>query len=236
LASGENLLQLVAIERKTFNHWAGFHQEVIESTRFTSALTITLSWDAPGVELALWVREPPECEDPSSPSCPLDGGQAGYLVTAGDGYRRTDSNPYIEAPIGGPVRYVAELGMTTLFDNCQEASIICTENPNGLYGTYTVSAWYYGDFDEDTTSAQVVPWTLDWRYLAYCEGECADPEADGLWIEGTTSGVMGIPGLFRGNEGPDPITNCCYLDFTDNIDIGYFNQQPTGTTQQVMPP
>jgi hypothetical protein len=130
----------------------------------------------------------------------------------------------------GPERYIAERGMHTLFADG-------SENPDGLYGMYEVYVTYQGDFDyryDDPDSIPLVPWTLNWSYLIYCELPCDDPETEGLWEEGYAQGILGADPVYIDHE-LNPNANL--IEASDNVYIDYREDEITvPESSAVMPP
>lgn len=199
LAQGENELVILGAKRESFSHWAAFHRDVIESTHSPAAMTVTLRWEQGDSDVDLYVKEP-------------DGASAvGDTVYYRHRRGVSATNPYLDFDNTrgyGPEHYIALNGMRTLYSDQSPA-------PN-LYGDYTVKVHYYADHDADPTTPQPISWSLDWRFLAFCPDPCADPEEDGFWQEGSTSGVLTYASS----------ANCCSIgnsggDWSAPVSIAY---------------
>jgi uncharacterized protein YfaP (DUF2135 family) len=175
IQQGESELVIIGAKANSFSHWAAFHRDVVESTFSAAALEVTLGWSRGQSDIDLYVREPDG-----------EGGETGDTVYYSHRRGVDPAHPYLDFDNTsgyGPEHYLALPGTTTLYSDASPA-------PN-LYGTYTVGVHYYADHDDDTESDQVVPWNVHWRYLAFCPEPCTDPEATGIWQEGSFNGVLG---------------------------------------------
>lgn len=185
IAQGENELVILGAKRDSFSHWAAFHRDVIESTYSPAAMTITLRWEQGESDVDLYVKEP--------------DGESRIGDTVYYRHRRgvSEANPYLDFDNTrgyGPEHYIALNGMRTLYTDLSPAP--------SLYGDYTVKVHYYADHDADPETVQPISWSLDWRFLAFCADPCDDPEDDGFWQEGSTSGVLTAASA----------ANCCHID------------------------
>jgi uncharacterized protein YfaP (DUF2135 family) len=184
ISQGESELVILGAQANTFSHWAAFKRDVIESTFSPAAMEITLSWNQNASDVDLYVQEP-------------DGtGTTGDTVYFGHRNGVSTTHPYLDFDNTrgfGPEHYIAVQGMTTLYTDGATA-------PN-LYGTYRVKAHYFRDHDDDPDTTQPITWQIRYRYLAFCADPCTDPEATGVWREGS----------FNGSLGSDSPGNCCSI-------------------------
>src|SRR6185503_12076827 len=129
-----------ATKQNGLGNWAGFYRNVIESTYFTSALTVTLGWGQGESDVDLYVKEPDA----------LDGsGRIGDTVYYGHRNGESTTNPYLDLDNTGgfgPEHYIAVDRTKTLYTDLTEA-------PN-LYGDYTIRIHYYADHDSDSMFVQ----------------------------------------------------------------------------------
>lgn len=185
LKSGENMISMLASNKdKKYSQWAAFNLLIIESQHQPSYLTVTLTWENDNSDIDLWVKEP-------------GGDSVGYSHRAG----ASTINPYLDFDNTygyGPEHYIAIEGMSV------------PGSDNGLYGTYTIHANYWSDSDNDYENIQAVPWNIHYRYLEYCPDPCTNPETDGFWNEGSSSGVL----TSEGENGADIVLNYEEPDLT----------------------
>jgi len=174
IQQGESELVIIGATQNSFSHWAAFHRDVIESTFSAAALEVTLGWSRGQSDVDLYVQEPDS-----------DEGDVGDTVYYAHRRGADPAHPYLDFDNTsgyGPEHYLGLPGTTSLYDDGSPAP--------SLHGTYTVGVHYYADHDDDPESDQVVPWNVHWRYLAFCPEPCTDPEANGIWREGTRNGVL----------------------------------------------
>lgn len=175
---GENEVVFIASRSdRPYSHWSAFKRMIIESTASAASLTVTMSWSQGESDIDLYVKEPDF------------GAFVGDTVYYQHRKGASTTNPYLDFDNTsgyGPEHYYAKSGMSSL------ASDNSTLNPDGLYGTYGVKVHYYADHDSNTDEDQIVSWSAHYRYLAYCEGECTNPEEDGFWEEGEFSGTVSV--------------------------------------------
>ena len=173
LLHGENMIAFLAAKNGSFSHWAAFDMGIIESTASTAALTVTLSWGQDNSDVDLYVKEP-------------DGvGKTGDIVYYAHREGLSTTNPYLDFDNTsgyGPEHYIVNNGMVTKYNDYTDS--------NTLYGDYTVGIHYYADHDDDYETTQPISWQAHWRYLAYCPAPCSDPDNQGFWVEGSTSGSL----------------------------------------------
>ncbi len=176
LLSGENMIAFLGSKRSSYSRWAAFKLDIIESTHSVSDIGVTLAWAKDKSDIDLYVKEP----DSS------DGTKVGDTVSYRHRKGISTSHPYLDVDNMngyGPEHYIGIEGMSTLYTDANE-------NPDGLYGTYNIRVHYYADHDDNNDEVQAVPWTLDWRYLQYCQEPCSNPAVDGVWKEQTNSGTL----------------------------------------------
>ncbi len=175
IQQGENMVVMLASASLSYSHWAGFDMSIIESTASPAALAVTLNWGQGASDVDLYVKEPNG-----------ESGKMGDTVyyqnrrSSGGGY------PYLDFDNTtgfGPEHYIADNGDVTQYAD--------GTNATSLYGDYTVKVHYYADHDLDTENIQPISWTVNWRYLGFCADPCTDPEATGIWFEGTQGGQLG---------------------------------------------
>lgn len=182
LKQGENEIVILASTANSFNQWAAFYRNIIESTASTAAFTVTMDWGQNSSDVDLYVKEPDFTVSSVA--------KTGDTVYFSHRQNSSSANPYLDFDNTsgyGPEHYYATSGMSTL------ATDATTANPDRLYGTYTIRVHYYADHDGDDEAENPITWNVNYRYLAYCEDPCSDPENDGFWEEGTFSGGISTP-------------------------------------------
>ncbi len=172
LKSGESMIAMLSASKSNnagwLDNWAAFKLLIIESIHQPAYLTATLTWDKGKSDIDLWVTEP-------------GGDSVGYNHRASV----STVSPYLDFDNrsgNGPEHYIAIEGMSI------------PGSSNGLYGTYNIHANYYADHDEDDDHDQSISWNINWKYLEYCSEPCKDPEMEGFWNEGSSSGTLSSAG------------------------------------------
>ncbi|MDO8518750.1 MAG: hypothetical protein Q7T11_01135 [Deltaproteobacteria bacterium] len=189
LKQGENEVVILASTANEFNQWAAFYRNIIESTASPAAFTVTMNWGQDDSDVDLYVQEPSFTSSGAS--------KTGDTVYFGHRDGSSTSNPYLDFDNTtgfGPEHYYAVTGLSTIATDL-------TSNPDNLYGTYNLRVHYYADHDDDSDTTQPITWNISYRYLAFCEDPCTNPEQDGFWEEGTFSG-----GLSTADSG-----QCCSI-------------------------
>lgn len=214
VAQGDNEVVILASDNsESITHWAAFKRDIITSNAQASALTVALSWGKNYSDIDLYVKEPDDAAR----------GKTGDTVYFGRRRGVSATSPYldIDNTIGyGPEHYYAINGMKTRYTDGTLSS--------DLHGTYRVKVHYFADHDGDSSSTQLIPWFLSYRYLAYCPPPCENPEATGFWVEGSTRGLL----------TSSRSSNCCSIgnsgpDWSDTITIDYPRPNPN---DWVVPP
>lgn len=169
--------------------WAGYVGDVIRSTADVSPLTVTLDWDQDGTDVDLYVKEPDF-------SVSVSGGSTlsytGDTVYWSNRKGQSSTNPYLDFDNTsglGPEHYIAPQGSSTLATNGS------TENPNGLFGSYTVKVHYY-------RGSVPITYNLSWEY---CPLSNASLCSSSSMISGGASGTLSSAG---------GASNCCNIDNT----------------------
>ncbi|MGM5483246.1 MAG: hypothetical protein ACQESF_07320 [Nanobdellota archaeon] len=174
LKKGDNELVFLASKANSFSQWAAFKRLIINSEASPASMTITMSWGQDKSDVDLYVKEPD-----------FDG-NTGDTVYYSNREGFSSTNPYLDfdnVDGYGPEHYIGKWGMSTLGTGG-------TENPDGLYGDYTVAVHYFSDDDDDIENFQPVTWNVSWRYLAWAPYDSENPEEDGIWIEGSRNGSL----------------------------------------------
>ncbi|MDY0360090.1 MAG: hypothetical protein RBR08_01405 [Desulforegulaceae bacterium] len=203
LKKGDNEVVFLASKENSFSHWAAFKRVIVNSDASPASMTITLSWGQNNSDVDLYVKEP-DFE-----------GATGDTVYYSHREGASATHPYLDFDNTygyGPEHYIGKWGMSTLSSGG-------ASNPNGLYGDYTVAVHYYDDDDEDYENFQPISWNVHWRYLAWAPYNSENPEEDGIWIEGSRSGV-----LTAANSGTDGSINSG-PEWSEAWTISYDNPQ-----------